>query len=223
MTNQISEIAPHVASAASRGSQAYSANPFAAGAGVDPTNPATLQALTEGVSFSPEANTFMNGATGAQDKEKAEKVKEIEKKKEDALEQIDLKVMQLLSSLKTRQDYQQKYKPILIEDFQKAKEDSQKMRVSEVQTPQSPVAAKDPVAQSKKESGFNDPSFLVLNIMAKDERLPKEVQSGFGDISREYAQILTNAQNELSALDRGQSNKAITDNFAGLLPASKAA
>jgi hypothetical protein len=212
-TFAIQDIAPYKAHAAARGSQLFSGPSPAQGAGSG--DQGTLQSLLEGVSFSPEASRMMQNGNEVQEKEKSEKVKEIEKKKEDALAQIDTKVMALLSTLKTRQDYKTKYQPVLIEDFQKAKEDSSRMKTSDVSKIGRPQ-------DRQKENGFTDPSFLVLNIMAKDSRLPKEVQSGFGEIAREYAQVLKVAQDEMNALDGKAKNNALASGLLGMLPAAPA-
>ncbi len=130
----------------------------------------------EAAMMAPQANEE------AQDK-KTEDQRVIDEKRDKAMEDIDRKMMDLLTVVK--RDEQQK--KVAIENFDKAKEQYQARPSSDNYT------------------NWSKPSMLVLENLSQESRLPGDLQSSFGDLLKEYQGIMS-PQFDKQALTEDKNN-----------------
>gem|GEM_PF-1750682 len=121
-----------------------------------------------------------------QDK-KAEDQRVIDEKRDKAMNDIDTKMMNLLTVVK--RDKQQK--AIAIENFDKAKEAYQSRPSSDNYT------------------NWSKPSMLVLENLSQESRLPMDMQHSFGDLLKEYQQIMSPQFEQEALASEGNSSSNI--------------
>lgn len=119
--------------------------------------------------LSPEAQ-MLAGMPQSQDTKDTEETKAADKKKENALAEIDQKVMNLLRELKQ----EPVLKEIGIQNFDKARE----------------MATTAPWHGKKEDESYYKPSLIVLRLLGSDSRLPIRFQQEFSDLARRMQQIL---------------------------------
>ncbi|MHC9544469.1 MAG: hypothetical protein AB9903_33550 [Vulcanimicrobiota bacterium] len=130
-----------------------------------------------------------------QDK-KAEDQRVIDEKRDKAMNDIDAKMMNLLTVVK--RDKQQK--AVAIENFDKAKETYQSRPSSDNYT------------------NWSKPSMLVLENLSQESRLPLDLQQSFGDLLKEYQQIMSPQFEKEALTSEGSSGniKSAWQNALGL-------
>ncbi|MGV8119421.1 MAG: hypothetical protein AB2L14_06615 [Candidatus Xenobiia bacterium LiM19] len=130
-----------------------------------------------------------------QDK-KAEDQRVIDEKRDKAMNDIDAKMMNLLTVVK--RDKQQK--AVAIENFDKAKEEYQSRPSSDNYT------------------NWSKPSMLVLENLSQESRLPLDLQQSFGDLLKEYQQIMSPQFEKEALTSEGSSGsiKSAWQNALGL-------
>lgn len=128
-----------------------------------------LPAGQEIAAFSPEAAAINPIQRENEEDKKAEDQRKIDEERDKAMNEIDRKMMEILSRVK--QD--PKLKEMAIENFDKAKEIYQ-MRPS-----------------TDNYTNWSKPSMIVLELLSQDNRFPIEYQQAWGDLLKEYQQIMS--------------------------------
>lgn len=123
----------------------------------------------EGSDLSVEASMLSPQAAEQNQDKKAEDQRKIDEKRDKAMNEIDTKMMNLLTVVKRDKQQQQ----VAIENFDKAKEEYQSKPSSDNYT------------------NWSKPSMLVLEHLSQESRLPMDMQQSFGDLLKEYQGIMS--------------------------------